>query len=60
MKTDSKKMKKIRWLGITHAAQELGISRTHLFLVLTGKRKSMSLEKTEQVRELRRIARRIA
>lgn len=60
METDRKKTKKIRWLGITAAAQRLGISRTHLYLVLTGKRVSMSLENTPEVKALRAIARKIA
>lgn len=60
MKSDRKKTKKIRWLGITNAAQRLGVSRTHLYLVLTGKRISKSLENTPEVKAIRAIARKIA
>lgn len=34
-----------RFPGIKRHAQELGVSRPHLFLVLTGKRASASLAK---------------
>lgn len=54
METERKNTRKIRWWGITQAARELGISRTHLYLVLTGARTSKNLEQSTQVRELRR------
>ena len=60
MKTDSKKTRKIRWLGITDAAQELKVSRTHLYLILTGKRTSKRLENNPIFQELRNRAGRIS
>ena len=39
---------KVRFPGITEDAKKLGVSRPHLWMVLTGSRESMSLTRRYQ------------
>jgi hypothetical protein len=43
---------KTTYLGITAEAERLGVSRTHLWLVLTGQRESKQLKKRIKIEEL--------
>jgi hypothetical protein len=44
---------KTTYLGITAEAERLGVSRTHLWLVLTGQRESKQLKKRIKITEVK-------
>lgn len=47
MRNTSKNPKKFRYLGITVAAEELGVSVMHLWYVLRGIRRSRRIEESD-------------
>ena len=55
MKT-SRKPRRIRFPGIVRLADELRVSRIHLYYVLTGERRSPRIESHPEIRKLRRVA----